>query len=168
MKKTLTLTFIMTLACFISLQAQKFGYVNSQQVLLESPEIKAADTQLQTFQNGLIKDIEARVKKLEVKYTAYMEQANAGSLSKVQMQQQEGEIKLEEESIRKFEQEIQQQVVAKRDELYRPIIDKIKNTLDALGKENGYTMIFDSSAGGLLHAVPGDDLMPMLKQKLGM
>jgi len=161
-------TLIIAVATVFNVQAQKFGYVNSQQVLLESPDIKAADAQLQTFQNGLIKDIEQRVKNLEAKYNAYMEQANAGSLSKVQMQQQEGEIQLEETNIRKFEQEIQQQVIAKRDELYRPVIDKIKNVLDALGKENGYTMIFDSSAGGLLHAVPGDDLMPLLRQKLGM
>jgi len=88
-------TLIIAVATVFNVQAQKFGYVNSQQVLLESPDIKAADAQLQTFQNGLIKDIEQRVKNLEAKYNAYMEQANAGSLSKVQMQQQEGEIQLE-------------------------------------------------------------------------
>jgi len=166
MKKTLTLLFAVVF--MMNVQAQKFGYVNSQQVLVESPEIKAADQQLQTFQQGLITQGEAMVKSFEAKYNAYVNEANQGTLSKVQMQQKEGELGLEEQNIKKFELEVQQKILAKRDELYRPVLERIKNVLDKIGSENGYTMIFDSSAGGLLHALPGDDLMPLLRQKLGM
>jgi len=166
MKKTLTLIF--AIAFVLNVQAQKFGYVNSQQVLLESPEIKAADAELQTFQQGLISQGETMVKSFEAKYNAYVNEANQGTLSKVQMQQKEGELGLEEQNIKKYELEVQQKILAKRDELYRPVLERIKNVLDKIGTENGYTMIFDSSAGGLLHALPGDDLMPLLRQKLGM
>lgn len=166
MKKITTLLFAL---CFVfTLQAQKFGYVNSQQVLLESPDIKAADAQLKTFQDGLIAQGEKRVKDFEVKYNAYVEEVNKGTLSKVEMQQKEGNLTLEQQEIQKFELEVQQKILSKRDELYRPILDKIKTALDAVGAENGYTMIFDSSAGGLLHATEADDVMPLLKAKLGM
>ncbi len=161
-------TFIFVVAFMINVQAQKFGYVNSQQVLLESPDIKSADTELQTYQATLVKGLEGKIKSLEAKYNAYVAEANKGTLSKVQMQQQEGEIQLEEQNIKKEELEIQQKLLTKRDELYRPVLEKIKNVLDALGKENGYTMIFDSSAGGILHATEADDLMPLLRQKLGI
>ncbi len=166
MKKTLTLIF--AVAFTLNVQAQKFGYVNSQQVLVESPEIKAADLELQSFQKGLISQGEAMVKSFEAKYNAYITEANQGGLSKIQMQQKEGELTLEEQNIKKFELEVQQKILTKRDELYRPVLERIKNVLDELGRENGYTMIFDSSAGGILHAVPGDDLMPLLRTKLGM
>jgi len=162
--------FTILLGVFItfSLQAQKFGYVNSAQVLTLSPEIKAADVQLKSFQDGLIAEGESMVKKFEAKYNKYVEEANAGGLSKVAMQQKEGELAQEQQAIQQFEVEVQQKIMTKRDELYSPILDNIKQKLDMIGKENGYTMIFDSSAGGLLHAVAADDVFPLLKTKLGI
>lgn len=153
---------------FVNLQAQKFGYVNSQALLIESPEVKAADAELSSYQQELLAQGEQKVKSFETKYKSYVEAANAGTLSQIEMQQQEGELAQEQEAIRQFEVEIQQKLLTKREALYNPILDKMKNALDAIGKENGYTMIFDSSLGGLLHATEADDLMPMLKAKLGM
>lgn len=166
MKKLYTLVFL--LFCICSVQAQKFGYVNSQQLLLESPEVKAADAQLTTYQNELITKGEAMVKTFEANYKSYVEIANGGTLSKVAMSQKEGELAKEQQAIQMYEQEVQQKLMTKRETLYKPILDKMKNTLDAIGTEMGYTMIFDSSAGGLLHAVDADNVMPILKQRLGM
>ena len=56
----------------------------------------------------------------------------------------------------------------KGEELYKPIIEKVKSEIEKLGKEGGYTMIFDSSGGVLLHAAESENLMPVLKTKLGI
>ena len=163
---------ILLSALFITLlsfgvQAQKFGYINSQQLLLESPDIKSADAQLEALQKDLVGKGEAMVKDFEAKYQAYVTEANTGVLSQVQMQQKEGVLAAAQQEIQKYEVQVQNQILEKREVLYKPILDKIKNALDVYAKENGYTMVFDSSAGSILYAPPGDDLLQAMKTKLG-
>jgi len=165
MKHYFTLLLIGFLA--LNAHAQKFGYINSQALLVQSPEIKAADSELEAFQKDLISKGQAMVTDFEAKYQKYVEEANSGTLSQVEMQQKESTLSQAQQEIQKYEVQVQNQVLEKRQVLYKPILDKIKQTLDTFASENGYTMIFDSSAGGLLHALPGDDLMDAMKLKLG-
>jgi len=152
----------------VSVNAQKFGYLNSALLLSELPEIKSADTQLETYQKQLIASGEQMVKSFEAKYQQYAKEANEGLLSQVQMQQKEGELAAEQQKIQQYELEVQNKILAKRETLYQPILDKVKVALDAIGKENGYTMIFDASNGTILHANDSDDVMPLVKARLGI
>jgi len=160
------------LAVFIFLSvtahAQKFGYINSAVLLSELPEVKAADSELETYQKQLMSSGEAMVKAFETKYNQYAKEASEGLLSKVQMQEKEGELGLEQQKIQQYEVEVQQKIVKKREQLYQPILDKVKLAIEAVGKENGYTMIFDASGGTILHANDGDNVMALVKTKLGI
>ncbi len=148
--------------------AQKFGYINSAVLLGELPEVKAADSELETYQKQLMSSGESMVKAFETKYNQYAKEAAEGLLSKVQMQEKEGELGLEQQKIQQYEVEVQQKILQKREELYQPILDKVKAAIENVGKDNGYTMIFDSSGGMLLHANDGDDVMALVKAKLGL
>jgi len=152
----------------VSMQAQKFGYLNSALLLSELPEIKAADAELETYQKQLITSGESMVKNFETKYQQYAKEANEGLLSQVQMQQKEGELATEQQKIQQYELEVQNKILKKRETLYQPILDKVKVALEAIGKENGYSMIFDASNGTILHANDSDDVMALVKTKLGM
>jgi outer membrane protein len=151
-----------------SAQAQKFGYVNTQELLVGMPDMKLADNQVQAFQNELLSKGEEMVIKFEADYKAYMAEANGGTLSKVQMQQKESVLVAKQDELKKYEAEIQQKVAQKREDLYKPVLDKVKMEIEKLGKEGKYTMIFDSSAGMILHADDSENLMPILKTKLGV
>ncbi|HNE30253.1 MAG TPA: OmpH family outer membrane protein, partial [Saprospiraceae bacterium] len=70
--------------------------------------------------------------------------------------------------IQKFEEDAQQKVAAKRDELLQPILDKIDAAVKAVAKENGYLMIFDTSSGAMLFAADTEDVTELVKKKLGM
>jgi len=162
-------TIILAFMCIgFSMQAQKFGYLNSALLLSELPEVKAADSDLEAYQKQLVASGEKMVKAFETKYQAYVKQANDGILSQVQMQQKEGELNTEQQKIQQYEVEVQQKLLKKREALYQPILDKVKVALEAIGKEQGYTMIFDSSSGTLLHADESDDVMPLVKARLKM
>jgi outer membrane protein len=50
----------------------------------------------------------------------------------------------------------------------KPIIDKAKKAIEDVAKENGYTYIFDSSVGVLLYYENSDDIMTLVKKKLGL
>ena len=167
MKHTLFAIIFMSIAV-AQISAQKLGYINTQELLSNMAEMKLADNQVTALQNDLIAKGEEMVIKFEADYKAYMTEANSGTLSKVQMQQKEEVLVGKQNDIKKYEAEIQQKVTAKREELYKPVLDKVKAEIEKLGKEGGYTMIFDSSAGMILHAAETENLMPVLKTKLGI
>ena len=166
-RKTI-ITFI--LAAFVmasSSFAQKFGHINSQQLLAESPLVKEADVTLKAFQDDLIGKGQAMVAKFEASYQKYVSEVEAGGLSKVQMSQREAELGASQQAIQKYEVDVQQKIAKKREELYKPILDKAKVAIDEIGKAGTYTMIFDTGGNGLLFAVEGEDLLTKVKAKLG-
>jgi len=155
--------FVMTSTAF----AQKFGHINSQQLLVESPLVKDADAKLKVFQDDLIKTGQGMVQIFEADYKKYVAEVDAGGLNKIQMGQREAELGKSQEAIQKYEVEVQQKIGKKREELYKPILDQAKIAIDAIGKDGNYTMIFDTGTNGLLFAVEGEDLLPKVKTKLG-
>jgi outer membrane protein len=159
---------IVSLLAVASLNAQKFGYVNSSQLLLSLPEVKTADQQLEVYQKDLIAKGEQMVKKFEANYNAYMTKVNSGEFSQIQMQKNEEALSIEQQAIQKFEVEVQNSIAAKKQELYQPILNKVQAKVNELGKEMNYTFVFDASIGGILFAQEADDLMPLLKKRLGV
>jgi len=151
-----------------SVTSQKLGYINTQELLASMSEMKLADNQVQLLQNELVAKGEEMVIKFEDEYKAYMNERNSGVLSQIQMQQKEEVLIGKQDEIKKFESEIQQKIAMKREELYKPILDKVKAEIEKMGKEGGYTMIFDSSAGTILHAAETENLLPAIKAKLGV
>jgi len=152
----------------INANAQKFGYVNSNLLLSELPAMKAADSELETYQKQLMASGETMVKAWQEKYQKVAEEVNQGLLSAVQQQAKEQELAGEQQKIQAYELEVQQKLTKKREELIQPILDKVKVAIEAVGKENSYTMIFDSSAGTILHASESDDVLTLVKAKLGL
>ena len=165
-KKTI-ITALLAVLVMATGWSQKFGHINSQQLLIESPLVKAADTKIQAYQTELVSKGEAMVKKFEGEYQAYAKAREAGTLSQIQIQQKESGLQATQQSIQKYEVDMQQKLAMKREELYKPILDKVKVAMDAIGKDGGYTMIFDTSTNGLLFAMEGEDLLTKVKAKLG-
>ncbi len=158
---------VMALFVVATSWSQKFGHINSQQLLVESPLVKAADLQITEYQKTLITKGEGMVKKFEGEYAAYVADREAEILNQIQIQQRESALQATQQSIQKYEQEVQQKLAMKREELYKPILDKVKVAIDNLGKTGEYTMIFDTSTNGLLFAMEGEDLLARVKADLG-
>ena len=165
MKKTIT-TIFFVLAGLIALSAQKFGYVNSAELIRNLPEVKTADTQLEAYQKELFTSGEQMVKAFEAEYQAYMTKVNAGQLSQVQMQQDEAALTQKQQEIQQYEVTVQNQLAAKKQELYQPILDRVQVIVNQVGKEMGYTMIFDTSLGGLVFVEESDNLLSTIQAKL--
>ena len=67
-----------------------------------------------------------------------------------------------------YQNNAQQQVDAKRQELGKPLIDKATAAVNAVAKEKGYAYVLDSSQVSLLVSPDADDLMAAVKLKLGL
>lgn len=148
--------------------SQKLGYVNTQEILLKMAEVKIANIQLATYEKELTSKGEEMVLLFENEYKLYMNEVNSGILSKVQMAQKEENLMKKQESIKDYEEEAKFLMDKKRQDLYEPILEKVRVEIDKVGKEGNYTMIFDAAQGILLHAMESENLLTLLKTRLGI
>ena len=73
-----------------------------------------------------------------------------------------------EKRIEEFQQSAQKQLQEREAELLKPIIDRAKKAIADVAKEGGYTYIFDAGTAAILYDEGGDDIMPLVKKKLGL
>lgn len=159
----------MVLAMFLmvnTIQAQKFGYVNSSAILAELPQVKQADAELEALQKQLQKRGQKMVEDLQTKYASIQQDVADGKLSPLQQQQEGQKLEAEQQKIAKFEQEMVATVQKKRESLLGPILESVNTAIKNVAKENGYTFIFDSQV--LLYAEDAGDVSSQVKAKLGI
>lgn len=146
----------------------KFGYLNSQALLSEIPEVKQADANLQALQAQLEKKGQQMVADLESKYKELQRKEQSGEISPKALEDESKKLKEQEAEIGKYEQEVQKQLMSKRQETLQPILDKVNRIIKEVATENQFTYIFDSSAGILLYAQESLDVTALVKTKLGI
>ena len=73
-----------------------------------------------------------------------------------------------EKRITEFQQTAEADLQKKEQSLLQPIIDKAKNAINEVAKEGSFTYILDSSVGVVLYSVESDDILPLVKKKLGL
>ncbi len=169
MKKILLAVSLFTLFLGMQLSAQKYGHLNSGNLLQTLPQVKTADAQMKTFQEGLMKKGEEMAKAFEQKFQVYAAKVQNGELSQIQRKQQEEALEKERNQIMTYEEEAAEQVATKREELLKPILEKVDAAIQAVGKENGYLMIFDTSIPNVILFVRDmDDVEPLVRKKLGI
>lgn len=169
MKKIIFLG-IFLLGFITASQAQKFGYLNSAELLQEMPEWKQAQSKLEAFQTQMQKKGQQMIEVFQTNVGVLQQQQEQGELSPKQLETERAKLMEEQAKIEEFERDMQTQVLAKQEELVQPLLDKINEAIADVAKENSYTYIFDGSAatGVILYADEAHDVIKLVKTKLGM
>jgi outer membrane protein len=144
----------------------KIGHVNSNDLLIMMPERKTAETSLQTFAKSLEEQLGSMSNEYEKKLTEY--QTNAKVMADPVREAKEEELADLERRIRDFQVKAQQSIAKKEEELMEPMIEKANQAINDVAKENGVTYVFDTASGSLLVFPDGDDILPLVKTKLGL
>lgn len=145
----------------------KFGHVDSNALLQMMPERLSAQKALETHAKQLEETLGTMKTEFEKKYTEYV--SNADSLSPLIRQTKEAELGELQQRIQAFQQQAQQELVKKENELLKPIVEKARKAIDEVGAENGYLYIFDIGTGAILHhSADSQDILPLVKTKLGI
>ncbi len=169
MKKSLILLFAAMLAFSASAFAQKtikLGHINSSELMQIMPGKDSAQAAFEAEVKVLEGELKAMQEELEKKYTDYQERK--AQLSDLLRTTKEQELSDLQQRIQVYQQNAQKKLQEKEAELLQPIIDKAKQAISAVAKENGYTYIFDTSAGTLLYQQDSDDILSLVKKKLGL
>ena len=172
MKKILKISGLALLFLSISIStsfAQKFGYLNSAAILVKVPETKSADDQLKNYQAELVKKGEEMAAQLDTEYQAFAKAYQGGGMAPVDAQKQQADLQKQQEAIVAYEQEVRTKLETKRQELFSPILLKVEKAIQEVGKEGGYTFIFDVSVPNtILFVEEKDDLSAAILAKLGL
>lgn len=150
------------------IKAYKFGYVNSLEILDAIPEKKTADADLEKYGTDLYASLEKMYGEYQKKIKDFQDGVQNKTISEVDQEFRAKEIQDLEKRIQDFQDQADDKVAKKRQVLYQPLFDKINKAIADLAKEVGYTYIFDSSAGSILHADETENLIIPLKKKLGL
>ena len=166
MKKVL-FTLAMSLAIILSVQAQsKFGYLNSNELLAMMPESQSMQEELQTYAKGLESQLTAMQAEYEKKVVEY--QQNETSYTDIIKQDKIREIEGIQQRVVEFQKNAQQSLSEKEAELFTPIREKAMAAIDKVAREGNYTFIFDSGAGSFLYAAESENVLNLVKSKLGL
>ena len=170
MKNTWTKIALLSV-CFAlttTLAAQKFGYVNTQEIIQNLPEVKEANSNIEAFQMQLQKKGQEMLQAFQTKYQDLERRQQEGLISPKELEIEAQKLKEEEGKILEFEQNSQQKIVEKSESLLSPIRERIQQAINDVSAENGYTYVFDYSTGFILFADSSADVGPLVKAKLGI
>ena len=172
MKSTLKYAIVIMLSafCFISAKAQKIGYVDSGSLLELLPQVKEAESNLETLGKQLQAKGQKMMQDYQTKAQDLQRRVQAGDIAPKDQEAQVAMLKGDEDKIQQFDQDMQKQLSDKREALLAPILDQVKTAIQDIAKANGYTYVFDGSpgVGVLLYADESTNITPLVKTKLGL
>lgn len=169
MKNVLKLTLAAVLMFSASsLYAQKFGRINTNEVVSAMPEAKEAQTNLEAF----VKDLGATYETMQVEINNMVAelQKNEATLSESMKQLKYKEIQDLSTRMEEYQQSAQNEIQQKRTELFRPVMDKATAAIDKVAAAGGYLVIFDTSMPSMAYFNEAQltDILPDVKRELGI
>jgi len=146
--KNFLLTLFTGLAFLAGAQAggAKFGYVDTDYIMGQIPEYKAAQNELDKMSVQWQKDIDGKYAEVDKLYKAY--QADAILLTEEMKKKRENEILNKEKEVKDLQKQrfgVEGELFKKRQELVKPIQDKVYNAIKAVAEKNGLGFIMDKS-----------------------
>jgi outer membrane protein len=168
MKKILFVAFLVVMTS-VAGWTQKFAYVDTEYILNNIPSFKSAQDQVDKLSSEWQKEIETKYADVDKLYKNFQ--------SEKVLLTDEMKVKREEE-ITKKEQEVKDLqkkyfgrdglLFKKRQELIKPIQDQVYNAIKELAAEQGFAIIFDTSANqGIIYSNPKNDKSDEVLQRLG-
>ncbi len=163
MKKTILLLAVLVLS--LAANAQKFGYVNTQELFMLMPELK----DVQARMDSLNKQYENLLMSMQEEYQKKLQdfQQKQSTLPEAMRQIQEEELYSMQQRLQTTYQTAQQDVEKKRGEYLKPVNERMTKAIQEVGAAHNYTYIFDSAAAVYV-APDADNVMPLVKTKLGI
>jgi outer membrane protein len=168
MKKYFFLFLLLASTTWVT--AQKYGFINSEYILSKMPEYKEAKDRLDKMADRWTKEVEERNKVLSQKKDLFNKE-------EVLLPTEEKEKRQEE--IQKLDNEIMElqrtrfgvagEYFQKRQELIKPIQDKVYDAMQRIASKKNYTFIFDkANQSNLVYADKKQDLSDEIIKELGL
>lgn len=168
--KSLIVIAVIVFTTSVSAQSgAKIGHLDFAKLYSLMPGQDSIQKIYADYQKTIKEQFEAMQTELETKYSDY--QANGPTWSAIIKQNKEKEIADLQDRMQAFQQNAQQDLQNKENELTAPIIEKAKKAVRDVAKENNYVYILNSGDNGmtvLYTSDNSDDILALVKKKLNI
>ncbi|WP_201983750.1 OmpH family outer membrane protein [Hymenobacter rubidus] len=151
-------------------RAQKFGWVDSEFIMNKMPEYAKAQLELSTLSDTWQKEIEAQQKDLDKLYHNYT--AEEVVLTEAMKKKRQDEILKKEKDIKEYRNRqfgYEGQLFKKRQELNKPVQDKVFEAVEKVAKKKQLAVVFDKSGDAtMLYTNPAHDYTEFVLEELGL
>jgi outer membrane protein len=169
MKKLIFIACSFLLAASASL-AQKYAIIDTRYILDKMPDYAQAQKQLDIIAADWQKDIDAKQASLDKMYKDY--EAEQVMLSDDLKKKREDQLFLKEKELRDLQRQrfgFEGELFKKRQELIKPIQDKVYNAVQKISVQRGYDFVLDKSEGiTIIFADPKLDKSEDVLKELGV
>ena len=145
--KTIIFAFLFSFAA-LAANAQRYAIIDSKYILDKVPEYKEAQKKLDNFSDLWQKELEQRQTAMDKMYKDY--DAEQVMLTEVLKKKREDELYNKERELRDLQKKrfgFEGDLFKKRQELIKPIQDRVYNAVQKLAVEKLYDFILDKSEG---------------------
>ncbi len=168
MKKTLLLSFL--LGAGILGFSQKYAIIDTRYILDKMPDYSQAQKQLDSIAANWQKDIDAKQAELDKMYKDY--EGEQVMLSDDLKKKREDQLFNKEKDLRDLQRKrfgFEGDLFKKRQELIKPIQDKVYNAVQKIAVQRGYDFVLDKSEGiTIIFADPKLDKSEDVLKELGV
>lgn len=169
MKKIL-IAFISLMLISASVQAQKYAIIDTRYILDKLPDYKEAQKQLDEVATGWQKDIDGKQVELDKMYQQF--EAEQVMLTEELRKKREDQLFNKEKELRDLQRKrfgFEGDLFKKRQELIKPIQDKVYNAVQKMAVLRGYDFVLDKSEGiTIIFADPKLDKSEDVLKELGV
>lgn len=159
------LILLLALALPVVANAQKFGYVNTQELFALMPEVKQAQARIDSLSTQYENMIVAMQEEYKKKAAEY--EQKAPTMTDAMKQINEEELYTMQQRMQTAYQTAQQDIQAKQQEFLLPIRERMQAAIKSVGEKEGYTYIFDAST--LVYTAPSAiNVIEPVKKELGI
>lgn len=164
------ITFFFLIFGLNFVNAQRFGYIDTDFVLNKMPEYKKAQDEIDQLSAAWEKEVQDMAKKIEGMYSAY--QAEQVLLTEEMKTERTTAIQKKEAELKDYQKKVfgfGGLFFLKKQELIKPIQDKVWDAVDKVAKQNNLAIVFDK-AGELvmIYTDPRFDYTDFVLDELGL
>ncbi|MFV8280225.1 OmpH family outer membrane protein [Christiangramia marina] len=144
----------------------KVAHIATQDLVQSLPEYKSAMDQLQKLE----KTYDAEIKDMlsEAQSTMQRYEAEANTKSDEENQKRGAEIQAAQRRIQEHSTKARQDLQKKETDLLRPVLEKVRTSIQKVARAKGYDYVLDSTTGTGVLLADGYDLTPDVKKDLGL
>lgn len=165
MMKKILLAIFVALPMLAVAQSPKFGVVNTQTVMEAMPDVKTVNEQIEVASKKYEDEFQKLQEQMNKEYADF--QALDAATPESIKQRREQEIQDLYQKLEQFRVTASQDLQRQQQQLMAPIIDKVTTAINAVGKENALTFIFESGQP-IYTGAEVLDVTPLVKKNLGL
>lgn len=148
-------------------QTLKFGQLNIQELVMLTAESDSARVKLENYGKELEETLKGMQQEFGAKYETYNQKSATWTAAILETKTKE--LQEMQNRLTQYQENAQNEYQMMQQQLFAPIYKKAAEAVEKIGKEGGYTYIFDLGQGAILFK--GDaaiDVTPLVKKELGI